>query len=100
MFGIYRTEERMPAGGKYRAYLNQMNGIERQDGRRETENKKETLFGVRFMLAVFLFSGYLFLGTEYKQEISRHIAADYTKNVFDFITELAYTLNYETTSFK
>lgn len=99
MFGYDRTGEYTPRGGKYRAYLNQINGIEPVENRAPS-HAKETFFGLRFMIAIVLFSAYLFFGGEYKQEILRHITPDYSKNVFDFITELAYTLDYETTSVK
>lgn len=99
MFGIDKTAEYTPRGGKYRAYLNQQNGIQPITDQTPPPEKK-TFFGLRFMAAIVLFSAYLFFGGEYKQEIMRHVTPDYTKNVFDFITELAYTLNYETTSVK
>lgn len=97
MFGNDRTGYTQ-TGGKYRAYLNRINGIE--PAADKASAGKESLFGLRLMAAIVLFSCYLFFGAEHKQEILQHITPDYTKNVFDFITELAYTLDYETTSFK
>jgi hypothetical protein len=57
-------------------------------------------FGGRFLLCILLLCCYLFLSVEQKETIDNYVKADYSKNVFDFITELSYTLDYEKTSIK
>lgn len=56
--------------------------------------------GGRFILCILLLCGYLFLASDIKQDVKNYVRPDYSKNVFDFITELSYTLDYEEISAK
>ena len=82
--------------GSYRAYHNANRG----DAESEPESKSKVGFQCRLVLCIVIFSGYLFLSLSQRQEITKYLKQDYSENVFDFISELSYTLDYEKTSIK
>ena len=96
LFHFEQEEERshIPVG-TYRQRL-----YEEARKQQPQEESPNSSFGGRFLLCIFLLSGYLFLSADMKQEIRSYVKSDYSKNVFDFITELSYTLDYEEISVK
>ena len=99
MFDILKKEYEMPRQGIYRAYLNNQRKYE-EDLSDELHQTSKGTFSIRLLIAVFLFSCYFCISTDMKQEIRSYVKPDYSKNVFDFMTNLAYTFDYEKISFK
>lgn len=84
--------------GVYRTYL--------KEREQENYNKSKAQppvfsgYQMRFYFALLILTCYFFFGLHYRQDIKQYITRDYTKNVFDFISKLEYTLDYEKISFK
>lgn len=55
---------------------------------------------IRFILCIFLFTAYMLFGVEQRNMVKQQLKPDYSNNVFDFISELSYTLSYEKISVK
>ena len=98
MFSFFKNDTHQPVQGVYRAYLNSQNSYT-GDKLNDTNTKKGS-FALRFFVSVLMFGGYLAFTEPLRQEIHAYMIEDYTKNVFAFMSDLAYTLDYEKTSIK
>lgn len=78
----------------------QRNGYEYNVMRERENPQKEQKTPWRFFLCMLLFCGYMMLSQNSKDTIKSYLKADYTNELFDFMEEVSYTLNYENTSLK